>query len=582
MTDDSGRRGARSPPSPRWPPSRKAAPGMHATTTENARLLTRAPLPSLVYEREPGAAARPLPGRYRRREPEKTALYAVVGDHLETFLREGQDLGPSGGGYPPFVAEEFRKYLSCGQLSNGFARLRCPACRAERLVAFSCKGRLCPSCWALRAADLAADLVDRLLPATPYRQYVLTFPWDSRYKLATDRRFLSEMLGGFLRTLFAWQRLRGRRLGLIARAGDGHTGAVSFVQRFTGSLSLFPHVHSLVPDGLFVAGPDPGGPLSFVSLPPPTDDDITDLTLRVVRRLTKIARRHLGDDDSDVSVDAPDACLLRSCAAEALRSPPAPQLLSPADAVARTRLEKPLAARLDGFSLHAARVVPAHRRAELERLCRYGLRAPFSVERFSLLDDGRVRYDLLKPTADGRTELRLQPVALLRRLAALLPRPFTQLVRYHGVFANRSRFRPLLPPPPASPQQDGASLLEDPPPAAVQPPVEPDSSTAPAQRPARRRLPWAELLLRVLDVDALKCPKCSTSMIVLAFLTDPKIVRRVLSRLSLPTTLPAVAPARVPDEQLDLEFQDVPADSPSDDGETLPAARNGRGPPGAA
>ena len=541
-----------------------------------------AALPVVVYERTPGAASAPLTLPYRRREPEKTALYEVVRENLETFLLEGQLANPNGTGYPAFIENEFRRYLDCGQLGRGFARLRCPACGAERLVAFSCKSRLCPSCQARRAADTAADLVDRLLPAAPFRQYVLTFPWDLRYKLGTDRRFLSELLGGFLRTLFAWQRLRGRRLGVIRRAGDGHTGAVSFVQRFSGSLGLFPHVHSLVPDGLFLAGSDSAGPLSFVSLPPPTDDDIADLTVRVVRRLTKIACRHLGDDDADISLDDPDECLVRSCAAEALRSPLAPQLLSPADAAARTRLLKPLTARLDGFSLHAARVVPADRRAELERLCRYGLRAPFSADRFSLLEDGRVRYELPKPTADGRTELCLLPVALLRRLAALLPRPFTQRVRYHGVFANRSRFRPLLPPPPAAelpalvPQLDPQA---DPTPGPPADATDAEPCLAPPPRPPRRRLPWSELLLRVLDVDALKCPKCVTPMVVLAFLTDPKVVRRILTHLGLPSPSPPVAPARLPDDQLDLEFQDDTADLRLDDGETVPPDGNGRDPP---
>jgi hypothetical protein len=67
-------------------------------------------------------------------------------------------------GYPAFVKKEFRRYLDCGILANGFARLRCPTCGFERLVAFSCKGRLCPSCWAKRAADTAAHLVDHVLP----------------------------------------------------------------------------------------------------------------------------------------------------------------------------------------------------------------------------------------------------------------------------------------------------------------------------------------------------------------------------------------------------------------------------------
>jgi len=44
----------------------------------------------------------------------------------------------------------------------------------------------------------------------------------------------------------------------------------------------------------------------------------------------------------------------------------------------------------------------------------------------------------------------------------------------------------------------------------------------------RRRMPWAQLLRRLLHVDALSCPRCSTAarsipMVVLAFLTDPDV-----------------------------------------------------------
>ena len=94
-------------------------------------------LPPVVYEREPGAASRPLPKSYRRREPEKTALYEVIRDHLESFLEEGRRRSPTGEGYPRFIEHEFRRYLSCGLLSGGFSRLRCPSCGHERLVAFS-------------------------------------------------------------------------------------------------------------------------------------------------------------------------------------------------------------------------------------------------------------------------------------------------------------------------------------------------------------------------------------------------------------------------------------------------------------
>jgi hypothetical protein len=46
------------------------------------------------------------------------------------------------------------------------------------------------------------------------------------------------------------------------------------------------------------------------------------------------------------------------------------------------------------------------------------------------------------------TELVMDPLQFLKRLAALIPAPFQNLTRYHGIFANRSRFRSLLPLPP--------------------------------------------------------------------------------------------------------------------------------------
>jgi hypothetical protein len=39
-------------------------------------------------------------------------------------------------------------------------------------------------------ADTAAHLVDRVLPAAPYRQWVLTFPWRLRLALAMDKTLL--------------------------------------------------------------------------------------------------------------------------------------------------------------------------------------------------------------------------------------------------------------------------------------------------------------------------------------------------------------------------------------------------------
>ena len=57
---------------------------------------------------------------------------------------------------------------------------------------------------------------------------------------------------------------------------------------------------------------------------------------------------------------------------------------------------------------------------------------------------------------------------------------------------------------------------------------------------------WSELLRRVFSIDVLHCTHCGGSAKLIAFITDPPVIRRILSHLRLPTDSPAVAPARPP------------------------------------
>jgi len=67
--------------------------------------------------------------------------------------------------------------------------------------------------------------------------------------------------------------------------------------------------------------------------------------------------------------------------------------------------------------------------------------------------------------------------------------------------------------------------------------------------PARtRRLRWADLLRRVFAVDVLTCPDCGGARRLIAMITDGLVVRRILDHLELPSTAPAIAPARAPPE----------------------------------
>jgi hypothetical protein len=136
-------------------------------------------------------------------------LYDVVRAELESFLARARERDRT---VPRFVERELRAYLGCGILAHGFVRVRCDACGCERLVAFSCKGRgFCPSCGGRRMADTAAHLVDRVLPEVPVRQWVLSLPFALRYRLAFDARLVTEVLGVFVRAVFASLRRHARR-----------------------------------------------------------------------------------------------------------------------------------------------------------------------------------------------------------------------------------------------------------------------------------------------------------------------------------------------------------------------------------
>ncbi len=110
------------------------------------------------------------------RDPAKTVLLRVVQEHFETYLSlsgEGWEDNP----VPAYVEREFRRYLECGILAYRFARVRCPECGRDFLVAFSCKGRsVCPSCNARRMAESAVHLIDHVFPKLLVRQWVLSLP----------------------------------------------------------------------------------------------------------------------------------------------------------------------------------------------------------------------------------------------------------------------------------------------------------------------------------------------------------------------------------------------------------------------
>ena len=71
---------------------------------------------------------------YRQRKPQESAYYRCVEDCFETFEQVYQErFEQKYGFFRPYVRQVIYRYLDCGILKNGFARVRCEDCGHEYL-----------------------------------------------------------------------------------------------------------------------------------------------------------------------------------------------------------------------------------------------------------------------------------------------------------------------------------------------------------------------------------------------------------------------------------------------------------------
>ena len=175
-----------------------------------------------------------------------------------------------------------------------------------------------------------------------------------------------------------------------------------------------------------------------------------------------------------------------------------------------------------------------------QRLVRYVLRPPLAKERLTLLPDNRVRLDLKRPFSDGTYALEMDVLSLLARLAASVPPPRTHLVRYSGVLAPASPWRPLVIPP-VEPAPAATPETPAPPSAHSEPPPKP-----PRTGPRCHYWPWAELMRLTLGLPVDTCPHCGGRMKLRALVRDPESIERFLRHQNLWTLPLGLAEARPP------------------------------------
>lgn len=150
------------------------------------------------------------------------------------------------------------------------------------------------------------------------------------------------------------------------------------------------------------------------------------------------------------------------------------------------------------------------------------------------------------------THVVFEPLELIERLAALVPPPRFNLVRYHGILAPAARLRAsVVPAGNAETQRRHSECVArvDPPcPSEQERPVRSSTDRQESAEPAAhpRRYAWAELMRRVFAVDVLECPRCDGAMRILAAIHPSHATRAILECLGLSTRPPPVASPESP------------------------------------
>ncbi len=409
------------------------------------------------------------PAAYRARSPRATPLYCLFDAHFDEVKGQWEERFERRFGFwRGFVDEQVRRYLDCGLYENGFARIRCPECAEEYLLAFSCKTReLCPSCAAKRAAT-AALLAEDVLEEVAHAQWVFVIPKMLRPYFLHHRELLGEL------SRAAWETVLDL---MIAAVGDAtfRPGMVAVVQTAGDMGNWQPHLHALVSRGGWTRDGE-WMPVPYV------DEHSAELLFRhkVIRLLQ-------------------DECLL-----------------------SEERTELLLSWRHTGFSVHNRVTVEPEDQPAVERLARYIMRPPISLERMTWDGVGEVRYRRKRghesPGVPVEPVETFDPLEFLARVIMHIPEPRRHLVRYYGRYSNVSRGKRR--------KEDDAEGAGSP---DAEGPPERRREEGPGARALRRS--WAQLIKRIYEVDPLVCPSCGAEMKVIAFITEHEVVDKILRHL---------------------------------------------------
>ena len=174
------------------------------------------------------------------------------------------------------------------------------------------------------------------------------------------------------------------------------------------------------------------------------------------------------------------------------------------------RIELLMSWRHTGFSVDNSITVYPSDEQGLERLARYMIRSPVSLQRLNYLPETqKVLYQTKKGHDQEDSEI-IDSMEFLARVLMHVPELNKPYIHHYGIYSNRTQQKP---------SKDSTS------PDAYQN----DQSHSISNSKLRRR--WANLIRRVYQTDPLLCPKCGSKMRILSFITQPRVINKILEHL---------------------------------------------------
>lgn len=487
---------------------------------------------------------------YERRRPELTTLHKVVRENYKTFAAHVEHEGRT---LPKHVLKEFDEYVKCGILAHGFIRLKCEDCKAERLVAFSCRGRgFCPSCIGKRQAITTEFLIEKLLGGLPVRQFVLSLPFELRFLMARDSNLMGLVLTIVNRAITRLYRQKAKaELGIT---GDLKSAAVTFIQRYGSSLNLNIHFHILVIEGVWSSldaktlATNPESKTKLQTLTAPTNDDIVQLTHHIKDRVKRFLEKkgyskptsgndeHLNYEqegfftDGAVIDEFQSASIQSRLATGPNRGKRVRKLGQQMHLPYMGDAKGPRCFAVDGYSLHANTFCQSVETYKLKRLIEYVARPPFANERIVKTSTGDVLLKLKRPFSDGTTHIVFTQLEFIEKLSALVPKPRIHLIRYAGAFARHAKIRPDVLVKARMGDAATQAITID----------EPKASNEKSRS-------WGRLLRKVFGIDVESCHACGGKNVkIVAAIMTKSVIEKILNHIGLPPDIPEVAAARAP------------------------------------